>query len=177
MAGHEKRIERAERQAQSALAELSRELRTARLNHDLSKRSAGSAIGVSHAKWGRIERGQRGLGLVDLARALSVVGLGLHVRAHPSGSPLCDQAHVRLLEQLQVRLGQDARWMTEVALPNAGDRRPWDALILLSDARVGIEAETRARDSQELERRLNAQHRDGGVDHVILLLPSRRTRA
>ena len=37
-----------------------------------------------------------------------------------------------------------------------------------------MEAETRARDSQALERRLALKLRDGGVDHVILLLADTR---
>jgi hypothetical protein len=51
--------------------------------------------------------------------------------------------------------------MTEVPLPNPGDRRSWDALVILERARVGIEAETRAIDSQELKRRLTACARGG----------------
>ena len=39
---------------------------------------------------------------------------------------------------------------------------------------MGVEAETRARDSQELQRRLTLKRRDGGVDHVVLLLADTR---
>ena len=60
-------------------------------------------------------------------------------------------------------------------LPNPGDRRAWDAVIGIETVRVGVEAETRARDSQELERRLSLKRRDGGVDHVILLLANTRS--
>jgi len=175
MAGHEKRIERAEQQAQRALAELGRELCLARLNHDLSQTTAGRAAGISHATWSRIERGAApGLGVVDLARALTVVGLDLHVQAYPSGTPLREEAHVRLLERLHRQVGPGARWMTEVPLPKRGDRRAWDALVMIRGIRIGVEAETRARDSQELQRRLNLKRRDGGVDQVILLLANTR---
>ena len=175
MGAHEKRVDQAERQALRALTDLGRELRGARLNHDLSQAAAGEAAGLSHATWSRIERGAApGLSVVDLARSLSVVGLDLHFRAYPGGSVLRDDAHVRLLERLRACLGPGARWATEVPLPNPGDRRAWDALITIDDTRIGVEAETRARDSQELQRRVQSKRRDGGVDHVILLLA--RTR-
>ncbi len=175
MAAHEKQTDGAERRARRALADLGRELRLARLNHDLSQTTAGTAAGLSRATWSRIERGRApGLGVVDLRRALAVVGLDLSVRAYPAGQALRDEAHVRLLERLRQRIGPGARWMTEVPLPNPGDRRAWDALVMLMRIRVGIEAETRARDSQDLQRRLNSKRRDGGVDHVILLLADTR---
>ena len=63
---------------------------------------------------------------------------------------------------------------TEVPLPNPGDRRAWDAMIRLAQVRVGVEAETRARDAQELQRRLALKRRDGGVEHLILLLADTR---
>jgi transcriptional regulator with XRE-family HTH domain len=175
MPGHERRDTRAERQAVSALEQLGHEIRLARLAHDLSQRTAAGAVGLSHTSWGRIERG-RGVGVTvpTLARVLSVVGLELHLRAYPSGSAIRDQAHVRLLEELRRRLGPSVRWRTEVPLPDAHGRRSWDALVLAGDARVGVEAETRARDAQELQIRVNGKRRDGAVDHVILLLADTR---
>jgi transcriptional regulator with XRE-family HTH domain len=175
MAGHEKRTERAERNARGIVSELGRELRLARLNHDLSQRTAARAAGFSHSKWGRIERGvATDISILDMARALAVVGFDLHTRAYPAGHPLRDHAHARLLEELRRHLGSLAQWRTEVPLPNRGDRRAWDAVITLAGVRIGVEAETRARDAQELDRRLNTKRRDGGVDHVILLLSDTR---
>ncbi len=46
--------------------------------------------------------------------------------------------------------------------------------MTLPGVRVGIEAETRVRDAQELQRRLSLKRRDGGVDHLILLLANTR---
>lgn len=175
MAAHEKHTARAERAARRALAEVGRELRLARLNHDLSQRTAAAAAGISKATWSRLERG---IGpnehIRELARALAVVGHDLRLSAYPAGSPLRDSAHVRLLEAFRQMLGPRVRWRTEVPLPNAGDRRSWDGLALVPPVRVGVEAETRARDSQELQRRLNSKRRDGGVDHVVLLLADTR---
>jgi len=175
MAAHEKHVDRAERAALHALTEIGRELRLARLNHDLSQTVAGDAAGISHAAWSRLERGVApGASVRDLARALAVVGLDLGVRAFPGGRILRDEAHVQLLERFRQQLGADARWATEVPLPNAGDRRSWDGLARVARVRIGVEAETRARDSQELQRRVSGKRRDGAVDHVILLLADTR---
>jgi transcriptional regulator with XRE-family HTH domain len=133
------------------------------------------ALGVSHSWVWRIEQGEStNASLLDLARALAVVGLELSVRAYPAGSPLRDTAHARLLERLRHRLGTGVSWRTEVPLPNPGDLRSWDAVVSLAEIRIGVEAETRVRDGQELERRLALKRRDGGVDRVILLLGDTR---
>ena len=175
MAGHEKRNERAERLARRSLTELGRELRLARLNHDLGQGTASRAVGLSQPSWSRLESGAMNEGpVLDLARALAVIGLDLYVRAYPRDSALRDRAHVALLEKLRGQLGRGVRWMTEVPLPNSGDRRAWDALIIVSGVRIGVEAETRARDAQDLQRRLAQKRKDGGVDHVILLLADTR---
>ncbi|MEA2025123.1 MAG: helix-turn-helix transcriptional regulator [Chloroflexota bacterium] len=175
MSGHEKRDERASRAAHGMLASCGREVRLARLNHDLSQGAAGQKIGMSASAWSRLERGVApALPLVDLARAMAVVGLDLYVRAYPGGKPVRDQAHLDLLERLRIILASDVLWRTEAPLPNPGDRRAWDALIRVGRVSVGVEAETRGRDSQELQRRLSLKRRDGGVDHLILLLANTR---
>jgi transcriptional regulator with XRE-family HTH domain len=175
MAGYDKWTARADRQASQTLRELGRELRLARLDHDLSQATAADAAAVSRATWSRIERGAApGIDIPDLARALAVVGLELHVRAYPGGAALRDVAHLRLLERLRARLHASARWATEVPLPNPGDRRAWDALVVVAGVRIGVEAETRVRDAQELQRRLSTKRRDGGVDLLVLLLADTR---
>ena len=175
VAGHEKRIDRAQRKALRSLEEIGREVRLARLNHDLSQGIAADAAGMSQPTWSRIERGVAvGVSVPDLARALAVVGLDLHLRGYPGGSPMRDIAHLELLRRLRSSLGPGVRWATEVPLPNPGDHRSWDALAAVARVRIGIEAETRARDAQELKRRVETKRRDGGVDHVILLLAATR---
>jgi hypothetical protein len=42
------------------------------------------------------------------------------------------------------------------------------------EIRIGVEAETRPRDAQALQRRLALKRRDGGVDHVLLCLAATR---
>ena len=48
-------------------------------------------------------------------------------------------------------------------------------MITVGRTRIGVEAETRPRDAQELQRRLALKRRDGGVDHMILLLSDTRS--
>ena len=64
------------------------------------------------------------------------------------------------------------------------DQRAWDAVITTvaqaGDGRprrclIGVEAETRLRDLQALQRRLALKRRDGGVDRVILLVADTRS--
>jgi len=105
---------------------------------------------------------------------LAVVGLDPSVHTYPGGRPLRDSGHLQLLDRLRIRLGSAIRWRTEVPFPNAGDRRAWDALLLVGRTRIGVEAETRVRDAQELQRRLLLKQRDGGVDHLLLLLGNTR---
>ena len=175
MGGQERRRERARRLAHSSLIESGRTVREARLEHDLSMAVCAAAIGVSEATWSRLERGlSPALSIERLTQAAAVVGLDAKVRAYRGGSPLRDQAHIDLLERFRARLGPRVRWATEVPLPIAADQRAWDGLALASDARVGVEAETRARDAQALKRRLELKQRDGGVDRVILLLADTR---
>ena len=109
---------------------------------------------------------------------LAALGLELSVRAYPAGEPIRDSAHAALLDRLRRRLHPALRWQTEVPLPDPRERRAWDALVTGRDAtgawRLGVEAETRPRDLQALERRLALKERDGAVDAVLLLLGNTR---
>jgi transcriptional regulator with XRE-family HTH domain len=175
MAAIERGIDRALREAERTLARLGREVRLARLEHDLSQSTAARAAGLSRSSWSRLERGvARNVSLVDLARAAAAVGLVLQVRLYPGGEPVRDAGHLALLERLRSCLPDDARWSTEVPFPNPGDLRAWDAMIRLARVRVGTEAETRGRDSQALQRKLALKRRDGNVDHIVLLLADTR---
>ena len=61
--------------------------------------------------------------------------------------------------------------------PISGDLRAWDATAVCESCRIGIEAETRLRDLQALNRRLALKERDGGMDRLLLLvLDSRSNR-
>jgi hypothetical protein len=55
-------------------------------------------------------------------------------------------------------------------LPIPGDKRAWDRVLRGAGVVIGVEGETRPTDMQELARRLSLKKRDGGVDHLILVL-------
>jgi transcriptional regulator with XRE-family HTH domain len=154
------------------------ELRNARLDRGLESKAVARAVGLSPAQYSRIERGQStSISIVAAAKMLSTVGLELSVRTYPQGEPLRDAAHVALLERLRGTLHRSLKFTTEVPFPSPGDRRAWDAVIRGSEWRYGIEAETRPRDRQALERRLALKLRDGDVDGLgLLLLNSRHNR-
>ena len=100
------------------------------------------------------------------------------IRPYPSGDPIRDAVHAALLERLHARCHHSIVWRTEVPLPIPGDLRAWDATAVCAAFRAGIEAETRLRDVQALDRRIALKERDGGMDRVILLvLDSRSNRA
>jgi len=152
-------------------ASLGRELRTARLGAGLSQRSAGAGAGMSHTHWGRIERGLvPNLSLAQACAAASVVGLRLSVRAYPDGDPIRDAGQAALLERFRLRLPPIARWQTEVPMPIPGDRRAWDAGVVIAGRRAGCEAEMQLLDLQALERRLALKLRDGDVDQLLLIV-------
>jgi transcriptional regulator with XRE-family HTH domain len=161
------------------------ELREARLLAGLSQTSVAEAAGSSASVVSRIEHGQAaGASVMVLARIAVVVGLELHLRAYPAGEPVRDAAQRRLLERLRIQLASSLTWRTEVPLPIQHDQRAWDAVIRGSapdeNGRprvflLGVEAETRIRDVQALQRRLALKRRDGGVHQVILLVADTRS--
>ena len=55
-------------------------------------------------------------------------------------------------------------------MPIPGDRRAWDATAVGQAGRIGVEAETRLRDLQAIDRRVALKERDGGLDRVVLLV-------
>ena len=175
MTGQERRDDQAKHAAATALREIGREVRRARLDLGLSQVAAATSIGRSSSAWSRMERGEAlHIPARDLFRASAVVGLEIGLRAYPGGPPLRDRAHLELLERLRRCLADTVGWRTEVPFPRTGDKRAWDAMLRISPVRVGVEAETRARDAQALQRRIGLKRRDGGVDHVILLLADTR---
>jgi transcriptional regulator with XRE-family HTH domain len=159
--------------------ELLREIRTARLDRNLSEANLAGALGISASQSSRIERGlTKGLTIAQASTLLAALGLDLTVRAYPSGEPIRDVAHAALISRLRASAHRSLRVLTEVPFPLPGDRRAWDVVIVGADWRHGCEAETRPRDLRALERRLALKARDGDVDAMsLVLLDSRHNRA
>jgi transcriptional regulator with XRE-family HTH domain len=152
--------------------------RLARIGAGLSQAEVGRAIGSSHARVGRFERGEVANPTVDFLGAYcAVVGLELAIRAFPAGDPIRDRAQLALLERLRSRLHPTLRWRTEAPPPIEGDLRAWDAEITGTKPdpwRARVEAETNIADGQALERRLALKLRDDPGGHLILLVSDTR---
>ena len=179
MGGRERASDSGAARAREVLARLPAEARSARLTACLGQADVASALRMSVAQYSRIERGlSPDLTVATAVRLFAVLGLELSIRAYPGGDPIRDAAHAALLERLHACCHPSITWRTEVPFPMPGDARAWDATAVCPAFRAGVEAETRFRDIQALDRRLALKERDGGMDRVILLaLDSRANRA
>lgn len=167
----ERRMAAATRRARQLLVDAGREIRAARLTHALSQRTLAVAVGISQTQLSRIERGTyRAANLETLTRIGAALGLDLSVKWFPVGEPIRDRAHAALLERFRHAVGEAWTWAAEVPLPALGDRRAWDRTLRRNGLLIGVEAETRPTDMQELQRRLQLKKRDGRVTRLILVL-------
>lgn len=161
----------------SVLRNLGDEVRQGRLSRGLSQLEVARVASISQAKVSQIERASLAtVSIRDVCHLLAAVGMELSARAYPAGPPLRDAAHRALLERLRARIGQSVRWKFEVPLPITGDLRAWDAVMELANVRVAVEAETRVRDVQALQRRVSLKLRDDpNTTRVVLLLADTRS--
>lgn len=136
----------------------------------LSREQVGRACGLSRSGVERLEVGSRRSTTRELAAYGAAIGLDVRLRAYPAGDPIRDAGQQRLLERFHVRVHVSLGWSTEVPFPTEGDLRAWDAMVRGRDWRRPVEAETVLDDIQALERRLALKRRDGGEDHLILLV-------
>lgn len=175
MGRHSTLVDRALRRIDADVWRCVQDLANARRAAGLSLRAVGIACGVSKSTIARTESGHgRTVDMRLLARMGAAVGLDVRLKAYPAGDAIRDAGQQRLLERLRVRLHRSLVWRTEVALPIEGDLRAWDAIIGGPGWSVAVEAETVLDDLQALERRLALKRRDGGVDHLILLVADTR---
>lgn len=129
---------------------------------------------MSQSVISRIERNARPKLTIDEASILcAVLGLQLHVKAYPAGSPVRDAAQLRVAARLRAIVADAFTWRTEVAVAGSGDMRAWD-VHLSGPAAIGIDIETRLHDIQALQRRLELKFRDGDVDRVVLVVAGTR---
>lgn len=172
MPAHDDLLQHGQRVARQLRQEVAAAVLSARLDGGISQLTAGRAAGMSRAQFGRIERGEiASLSIDQVCRASAAVGLRASLRTFPDGDPARDAGQLAVLDRFRHRLPGDALWRTEVPLPIPGDRRAWDALLVLGRRRAGCECETRLRDAQAVERRLALKLRDGQVDILLLIIP------
>lgn len=153
------------------LAEEWRDLRHAA---GISQATLARAVGVSRSTYARIERGRNAeLGIRRASAITAVLGGDLSLRIYPAGPPLRDAGHVALLARFEARLAPTWRIRHEAPMPQAGDARAWDRR-LDGPTSIGVEAETRPRDLQKIERSMNLKQRDSGVLRMVLLVSGSR---
>lgn len=175
MTTRERAGDRGRRRGEQLLDELLREIRNARVARNLSQETVGAAIGLSKSRISLIESGgYPDVPFLTVARLLGVVGLELSARAYPAGGGVRDAAQLALLERLRSRVSRQLVWRTEVAMPIHADQRAWDAALKGGGVRIGIDAETRLRDVQAVDRRVMLKLRDSGFDRAIILVAATR---
>lgn len=172
MATRRNRLADADRIARDIQTALGRDIKSSRLAAGTSQSVAGRSVRMSHAQFGRIERGVlANVTIRQLSRACSAVGLKLVVRAYPDGDPVRDRAHLALIDRFRARIPPELRVRTEVPVTVAPDQRAWDVVVSQPNgSTLAVEAETRLHDLQSLERRVALKARDGGMDRALLLV-------
>jgi transcriptional regulator with XRE-family HTH domain len=141
----------------------------------MTLREVSAAVGISVAELSRIERGLAPhVAYETLALIGAAVGLDISIRAFPNGQPVRDAAQLELLRRLRTVLPRGIRVRFEVPLGIHVDLRAWDAAIEAPDWWRPVEAETRLRDVQALQRRIRLKCRDGRVAQVVLVVADTR---
>jgi transcriptional regulator with XRE-family HTH domain len=147
------------------------ELRQARLVAGVTQRTLARELGVSQALVWRLETERvTDVSLGRLCEVGAVLGLEIAITVHPAGEALRDRGHQAVIARLRALLAPAWHATAEAPFPAPGDPRHWDLLLRLRGQRVGVEAETRIRDLQALVRRMRTRLREGGVDHMVLVL-------
>jgi transcriptional regulator with XRE-family HTH domain len=174
MTSRDSQLDRATRTADEDEARVRADIARSRRGAGLSHAEVGRRCGMSRTMVARAEAGTRPTTIHEFARLGAAVGLDVRLRAYVAGDPIRDAGQQSLLGRLRPRVHSILAWRTEVPLPIDGDRRAWDALIRGAGWLVAVEAETVLADIQAVERRVALKQRDGGVDHVILLVADTR---
>jgi transcriptional regulator with XRE-family HTH domain len=147
------------------------ELRSSRSTAGISQRQLAKELGCGQAEISRLECLVGDLTLTRLSEWAALLGLSLAASLHPAGEPIRDVAQTKLIGRFQKILASIWIVALEAPFPTLGDLRSWDVFIRLGSAfRVGVEAETRVRDQQELVRRIRQRELHGGADEILLIL-------
>jgi transcriptional regulator with XRE-family HTH domain len=176
MSSRERPADRGARRGRQLTLDVIREYREARISSGISQQVVGKSLGRSDAWVSWTESGANGsLSIAAAATLLACVGLELSVRAFPAGRGIRDEAQLALLAQLKALVTSRWRCRTEVPIPIQGDLRAWDLVLDRQGLAIGIDAETRLRDLQALDRRVMLKQRDSQVDRAIILVADTRT--
>jgi transcriptional regulator with XRE-family HTH domain len=166
-------MQRGHRRGLEITRSVTTQLRDARIVAGISQRECARQLGLSQSFMSRFEANRiPDLSMVRVAELAALVGLEPSLSLHPAGIPLRDKGHEALIGRLRLRLASTWTVTREAPFPTPGDPRWWDMLLRLDVERyvVGTEAETRVRDMQAQVRRIHGRVKDGGADHVLVLL-------
>lgn len=135
-----------------------------------SQAELGRLLGWSRTWVGALERGEvSDLGIVDLARLCSAVGLDLGVRTFAGTSVLRDAGQVALINRLRARVHPSLPWRVEAAVA-PDDARSFDVLVGTRPSAAAVEAITRLRDVQAQVRPLQAKLESASGAAALILL-------
>jgi transcriptional regulator with XRE-family HTH domain len=166
----ERARDRARWQTHRISLEIGQELRDARLAAGLSQMHVARVAGLPQSRVSRTERAESPTPrLEELAAHCAALGQRLSLRSYPEGSPVRDRAQLALLERFRAAIHAGFVWRSEVPIGGPGDQRAWDA-VLGDPGSIAVDAETRLRDMQALQRRLELKWRDSGVERAVLLV-------
>ena len=147
------------------------ELRAARITAGVSQRALAGQLGWLQSRYSEFERGTRPTTLHDVCLVAALLGLQPSLQLHAQDEPIRDRGHSRLIERFRSRLSPGWQVLVEAPFPNLGDLRSWDLLLILGgEHRIGVEAETRVRDQQDLVRRIRQRELHGGADQILIVL-------
>lgn len=167
----ETRRQRGRRKGEQIVRNLVSDLRTARESRGVSQRAIAAQLEWSQSEVNRLEQfGFAAVSIPRLSEMAAVLGLELSARVHPVGDPIRDKGHQALIGRLTGLIARPYLVSREVPLPLPGDTRSWDVLLRLDGLIVGVDAETRIRDVQDLVRRIRQRERDGGAGELLLVL-------
>lgn len=153
------------------LRQMGEEMHDARIGLGMSQGAVGAIVGLSASQVSRVERAlPPHPDIIQAARLAQVVGLEMWLRCYPSGAPVRDASHLKLLGRLRAVTHPACDWELESPIPIAGDLRAFDAVLRLATVRIGVAAETRLTDVQALLRRERLKMRDAQLDRFILLV-------
>ena len=176
MGSTERPADRGRRRGRVLLRDAVAEFRRARVDASLSQALIGRALGRSDAWVSWTESGRNeSLSVVDMSAMLACSGLELSLRAYPSGGGLRDAPQIEILAEFRGLVVPPWGWASEVPMPIAGDLRAWDCVLSRAVFRVGVDAESRLRDAQAVDRRVMLKQRDSGVDRAVILIRGTRS--
>ncbi|HEX2884283.1 MAG TPA: helix-turn-helix domain-containing protein [Candidatus Limnocylindria bacterium] len=171
MVGRIRGIDEARRVWERFAREIGDQLRTARHVKGLTLREVGASIGVSASEISRRELGRsRRLTGEKLSMHAAAVGLRLSVKLFPVGGGLRDAAQARLVAAFVARVGRAWKVTLEAVVPDPGDLRAVDVLLVRGAERIAVEVITRLMDLQAQVRAAQLKARDIGATRLIVVV-------